>query len=193
MTTSNFYGSDKYMNEEPCETLYTDGGLNGANPSSRGGSWAWLLTNVDGIPIKKGSGYYKPQDIGLEITSSNNSELLAVINAFETLDEGWTGMVRTDSYCTLSRFVGTKQFWDGVLKSLYDRAIAAKKCMGTLTWELIAGHPERHGGKEALERGFVFKRENGRDRRYRVHKYNVACDKECTRLVVEARKTDGKG
>lgn len=146
--------------------LYTDGGLIDRNPSKLGGTWAFVAVNGNGAPLYTGYGYV-PSPEGREITN-NHMEQIAIIKALESVPDGWSGKVCSDSQIALGRvFMGwaTRNLPGNII----TRTEAALARVGRITWELIQGHPT----KADLACG------RGKKRGYRVSDHNVQADELC--------------
>lgn len=156
--------------------LYADGGVIFKNPSPYGGTWAFCLVKDNEI-ISSGSGIILPSEFGGKPVTNNVSEMYAVIKGLESLPENWSGIVYSDSQVTLGRVFGVFKSFDGIPHSL---RIALYNAKGRLSNKhkighiLVAGHPT----KKELASGTG---KNGNI----VSRFNVWCDKECTRLSKE--------
>ena len=151
--------------------LYCDGGVCGPNPSSIGGTWAWVLVGEDQI-IDEGSGFISPEDMEVDRVTNNLTELYAALRGVESLPEGFRGRVYTDSIITLYRFTDGNAF-NGVPDWLRTRVLSART---SRKWHydcvLVGGHPTR----KELALGC---RKDGK----LVSKWNVYCDKKCGELA----------
>lgn len=146
--------------------VYCDGGVIGCNPSELGGTWSFV---VPGCPIV--SGVVTPREAGLPKITNNYTELLAAVQALENMPAGWAGTIYTDSQITLFRIRNQKPKFNGIPQDLQQRVWAARKRLGNYQVVLVGGHPTQND--LAL----------GQDSRgLPVSKWNVECDKECTRL-----------
>jgi ribonuclease HI len=150
--------------------LYCDGGVIGPNPSPLGGTFAWVLTR-DGEALEEQSGVLLPSNIGQAVVTNNNSELYALLVGLETLPEGWSGRVNSDSQTALGWvFKGWNQAKiPNALRDRLNDLIASGKLL-FLDSLLLQGHPT----KEDLARGM------GAKRNLPVSKWNVRCDDLCT-------------
>jgi len=122
------------------DLLYADGGVVGRNPSSLGGTWAWVLVR-GGEVVRQASGAVTPGDVDVTAVTNNQSELLAAVRALEAMPPGWAGVLRTDSKVTLHRLTHSEKF-NGVPQWLRLRALAVRRGR---RWrvELVGGHPTR--------------------------------------------------
>jgi ribonuclease HI len=168
--------------------LYADGGVILKNPSPIGGTWAWCAVDEEGNRVLWRGGVVP--FAGREITN-NHTEQIAITLALETMPDGWSGIVHSDSMIALGRvFKG----WKG--KNLPDnirrRSAAAVARLGRIEPVLLQGHPT----KADLARGF------GSRRGFPVSIHNVWCDEECGRQaraylskiqIVQAHKTEAAG
>lgn len=121
--------------------LYTDGGVCGINPSPLGGAWAWRLV-VDGVVRVSTSALVRP---GREVpgpVTNNQTEYLAVLDALESMPDGWSGRVCSDSRVTLGRVF---QRWTtkGLPEAWIARMAVARARLGPLTFRRLDGHPTR--------------------------------------------------
>ena len=139
------------------------------NPSSIGGTYAWVCVNLEGDEISTGHGYVTAPYLGLERVTNNLTELLAIVSALECVTDGWDGTVCTDSLVSLRRIDrpgDTK--WNGIPDELIARAIKQRERLPSVTFVLCCGHPTR---AELLA---------GRDERgYPASRHNVRADALC--------------
>ncbi len=113
--------------------IYADGGMIGANPSKKGGTWAFSMNDDRDDQIHHESGLLLPVDIGQDFVTNNITELWAVMVALERLPDRWTGTVFSDSNCTLGRirrFKNTK--YTGVPLFMRERFVAVCRRMGKI-------------------------------------------------------------
>lgn len=155
------------------EAVYSDGGVKGANPSHRGGTWAFVYV-AQNVVIHSDSGIVKPYDIGLPTVSNNVTELLALLLALEQLPDDWSGQAFTDSLITLRRFESIGAKMNGVPDFLAER-VREQVRRHDYTLTLLAGHPS----KADLLRGH--KLEASGEPGYPVSKFNAMCDDLCNR------------
>lgn len=152
--------------------LYADGGVIGPNPSAMGGTWAFILVCRETQKAQVGeSGVILPTNIGVDQVTNNHSEYFALLKGLESLPDGWSGHVYSDSNVSLGRlFKGwaTNNLPDAIV----ERGKAAISRLGDIEWTLLDGHPTKKQLKEGTG-----KRGNP------VSKWNVLCDKECNRLA----------
>jgi hypothetical protein len=155
--------------------VYADGSVVLSNPSSIGGTWAWLAVSESGRPVAKGSGFFDcaefrpplPRQVG-----NNAAEFMAVLQALEALPEGWSGRICSDSQVTLLRFFAGARMEAGIPPAWAYRAKLARERLGVIQPVRMDGHPTR---KELLA---------GVGRRGGpVSIHQKWCDKECTRLA----------
>jgi ribonuclease HI len=168
--------------------VFADGGCILGNPSEHGGTWAYL--HVDGPLNRKvegRSGIVTNARFGAPVTN-NAMEFLAVLKALEALPDGWSGVVASDSQCTLTRWQGSKRDFKGIPWEWSDRMQAVLARLGELTWRQLAGHPT----KLDLERGRKIKLVDGIVvEGLPVSEWQAACDAQCTRLARQFREQYG--
>lgn len=140
---------------------YTDGACSG-NPGP--GGWGALLIAREGDEILKERELYG----GEQETTNNRMELLAAINALETLERPSTLTVITDSAYVKDGisswlFGWKKKGWKTAAgkpvknEDLWRRLDEATK-RHTITWEWVkghAGHPENERADELARRGMA--------------------------------------
>jgi ribonuclease HI len=149
------------------DTVYTDGGVYGRNPSRIGGVWAWCYVKEDSF-VTAGSGYVQPEDIKLPVVTNNMTELYAMLQAFEDLPPGWKGTVVTDSLNTLRRFrESDSQSFKGVPHELRQRVRDVRRKFPDVGFLLVAGHASQQDLRVGYKEGLP------------VSKWNVWCDKQC--------------
>lgn len=162
------------------QSIFTDGGTIGKNPSRDGGTWAWCrVAEVNGeeIVIERGSGVLRPNFKTIPQVTNNHTEFYALLNALEALPPGWLGKICSDSQLTLCRFfvcLGQTHLWPlkNICQEWIERKLRVVKKLGKVEVVLLSGHPT----KADLERG-IGKRGTP------VSRHNVWCDKECQRLA----------
>jgi ribonuclease HI len=123
----------------PPVAVYADGGVIESNPSTFGGTWAFCQVDASGQRILERSGVIPFASVGWPITN-NFSELTALIEALESLPDGWSGLVHSDSQVSLGRlFKG----WAlrGIPVELFQRATNAIARLGSLQPVRLDGHP----------------------------------------------------
>lgn len=154
--------------------IYVDGGIVGRNPSSFGGTWAFVATDENDEEVFSKSGFHKTED---RDTTNNHTELIAAIHAMEAMSEGWEGSLVSDSQITLGRiFLGWKM--KNIPEEYVLRLQLAKNRLGKLKGVHVSGHPT----KLELEEG---KTKNGT----LVSRWNKKCDDLCK---MESDKVKGK-
>ncbi len=146
--------------------LYCDGGVVLKNPSLLGGTWAYCGIDENGAKVSKASGVVTPSELGKKVISNNFTELLAALNALESVPHDWEGTLYTDSLVTLRR-VTTGNSFKGISNTMKERTLARRKGRKYKV-VLLSGHPSR----AELRRG-VGKRGTP------VSVHNVWCDEEC--------------
>jgi hypothetical protein len=166
----------------PVAAIFADGGVIGLNPSRIGGTWAWRAVDAHGLPVAQGSGVHAWDGSGPGVTN-NLTEYLALLHGLESLPEGWSGQVCSDSKITLGRF-----FWGwkitGVPQPFVARgaAVLARLRVDQCTPVLLDGHPTRRQLAAGVGK-----------RGHPVSIHNVFCDQECQRLAREAPRVVAVG
>jgi ribonuclease HI len=183
--------------------IYCDGGCVRKNPSEIGGTWAWVaveevlpdfalqgmleevsqveLGGVDSKAkyVKSDSGFVPNSVYGVEITN-NIMEYEAVVRGLESMDDGWSGVVYSDSLITLQRIFGT---WrnKNLPKMLIERKDKVMKRLGKVTCKHVDGHPTKKQLAEGLgKRGNI------------VSKWNIMADELCQKqsLIKQGKISD---
>lgn len=151
-------------------SLYTDGGVIDRNPSPIGGTWAYCGVNAENKRVLHNGGYILKPD-GRLITN-NHTEQIAIILALESMPNGWSGTVYSDSKIAMNRMRGK-----GTNKNLPDNVIERTKAvlarLGKVKFRHVKGHPTQSE---------LFKGYSKNHRRVSIH--NVWCDEECRRQAV---------
>lgn len=154
------------------QTLYTDGGVIGPNPSTVGITWAWRLVGPDGAPLQHNVGAFLCDDVSPTL-GNNFAELLAAVEGLESLPVGWRGTLASDSQNTIGRiFLGWK-VKTGVPPWLLNRlrAVQQRIDLPNCRYVLLDGHPTQA------------QLDAGRGKRGApVSVHNVWCDQQCTAL-----------
>ncbi len=155
---------------EPINRLYVDGGVIQHNPSSQGGTWAFLLLNMN-VVEKAQSGMITPQQAGLPAITNNLTEMLAMLKGLAALPASWKGTVYSDSQVTLGRiFQGWK--WTNIPRWMHlvfqAQTMRLAWWPGGFQYVLLDGHPT----KAQLAAGIG-------KRGHPVSEYNVLCDQWC--------------
>lgn len=158
--------------------IYCDGGVIGQNPSDVGGTWAYILLNKDEWPVLKGSGVVTPGNMNPYVITNNYTELIAAVLALELMEDGWDGVLHTDSNVTRCRLVNKNAAMNGIPESLQLRVQDVLARLGRFSVVLLSGHPT----EAQLRAG---KGKGGRP----VSKWNVLCDEACTAAAVKHRRT----
>ncbi len=157
--------------------LYCDGGVcfDGSHGASNfGGSWAFCAVDANDELLYSDSGFLQVED---RPTSNNHTEMYAAIMALESVPEGWSGTLYSDSKITLGRlFEGWRN--KNLPEEYVLRAKNALIRLGKVQGKHLDGHPT----KAQLEAG-IGKRGNP------VSKWNIFCDDLCTQ---EINKVKGK-
>src|SRR5690349_20453346 len=140
--------------------IYADGGSIGANPSTIGGTWAWVAVDDGGWMIHSECGWFEPptereggrtlfEGGGVPTSGNNQSEFLAMLLAISTLkahDPSWAGPAYTDSDLTIKRW--TREAKLGgipfVWRSLMGELLRMPGGVGDPSrWALLDGHPNK--------------------------------------------------
>lgn len=142
--------------------VYADGSTIQANPSPIGGAFAWCHVQHSERIVEAG-GIIPAGWLGLAKVTNNLSELVAAVEAVESLPDGCECVLYSDSRITLHRLNHAEK-WNGIPDELRFRAEAVKPRIWRV--KLLAGHPT----KKQLA--------NGRGRKgYLVSVHNVWCDR----------------
>lgn len=157
------------------QKLFCDGGVIGRNPSKIGGMTAWCL--VEGITLVSwGGGVVTPRQLGVKEITNNITEFLAAVEALRAMEDGWRGVLYTDSEVTLRRI--RKGRAGPELPPELLRKLLEEKERLLFTVELVCGHPT----KKELAKGF--RERNGLP----TSEWNLWCDKKCVQLANEYRQ-----
>lgn len=159
---------------EQVDSIYTDGGIIGRNPSPDGGTWAVVFVK-DGAMVAERSGVILPTDIGMETVENNIAETIAIMLGLEALPPGWSGQVFGDNLNSIRRAREPNKIKAIVPKFIKDRIVAARSELAP-AFELLGGHPT----KAEVEAG---RRADGK----LVSKWNVLADKLCCKAAAEHR------
>lgn len=120
--------------------LFCDGGVIAVNPSPHGGTWAWVLVERD-FPTAKGSGVVLPEHYGLPKVTNNLTELVAAVQALDTVGPKWDGVLWTDSKVTLHRLTDGQGF-AGIPQALRLQVLALRR-QRKWSVRLVGGHPTK--------------------------------------------------
>lgn len=168
-----------YLDRTPPATLYADGGVIAFNPSPYGGTWAWCGVDLAGERFATSSGIV-PTEPGEPPITNNQMEWIACVRALDSLPDGWSGILASDSQVTLGRL-----FSGWAMSNLPElwikRWFQVKKRLGTVTPMLLKGHPTPY----ELKTGRTAKGAP-------VSPHQVWCDEECSRLAVEFLREQGR-
>lgn len=178
---------------ESIANIYCDGGVCGSNPSLIGGTWAWVGTDVNDIPIIEMYGFV-PTPIGGSI-SSNVTEEIAIVKALEFMPDGWSGKVMSDSEIALGR-VFSNWKTKGLPRNVILRRKAAVDRLGEIKPVLLKGHPT----KADIARGYYSKEvkvhtttgpvQEVKTRPISIH--NVRCDDLCNEAKIKAKESGNR-
>lgn len=166
-----------------CKIVWVDGGCVESNPSTIGGTWAFLCassissTDMPASRIIERSGYVSPVQIGLTTVSNNVTELLAITLALEALPDKWSGACHSDSLVSIRRARDPQTAsMAGVPAWLQARLCDARVRLGEVSFVLYGGHPTKAELKEG-------KRKDGKP----CHWHNVRCDNLCRERALDRR------
>lgn len=154
--------------------LFTDGGCIGANPSAKGGTWAWCLVE-DGKLTRSASGLLLPADAELTKIGNNLTELFAAVLGLEAMGEDFRGIWHTDSRVTIYRLFRHAKL-KGVPAWLTKRVHALRSRLRCEA-KLLGGHPTKAELKAGVRRDGA-----------PVSEWNVWCDKACCARAEEWRQ-----
>lgn len=151
--------------------LYVDGGVIGKNPSTHGGTWAWVQA-INGEMVESGSGRCTPTDIDMPTVTNNTSELYAAIEGLANMPDNWNGRIFTDSETTRARITWerTRAKFVGAPDWLREELRKQMARLGRYKVVMLAGHPS----ESDLRRGMNYKG-------VPVSRHNVFCDELCGR------------
>ena len=99
-------------------SIFVDGGVIGMNPSGEGGTWAFILLDKNEYPVLRGSGVVTPGGVNPPTITNNLTELTAAVMALELMDDGWAGVLHTDSNVTRCRLVSKTAAMNGIPEAL---------------------------------------------------------------------------
>lgn len=167
--------------------IFCDGGVIGANPSAKGGTWAYCWVSHNGVMLKSESGVVLPDGSTqtnlktanvsyvptLKTISNNLTEFVAALKALESVDEDWSGTLFTDSKVTLHRITNGKSF-KGIPEPMVELILAIRRARKYKV-VLVAGHPTK---KELLQ---GYRARN----KLPTSAHNVWCDETCQKLAKE--------
>ena len=158
-------------------SAYCDGGVIGRNPSSIGGTWAYVFVDENDQKVAGSSNRVLVGDAPwlMPRITNNFTELLGALKAMEALPDGWDGTIYTDSQVTYRRIIRGSSF-AGIPSCMEEMVRHHRKRLSHRV-VLISGHPS----EKDLRLGVTKK---GR----MCSKWNVACDRQCTQLVNVYRK-----
>jgi ribonuclease HI len=148
------------------ENIYCDGGCCLSNPSTIGGTWAWVTVDDLDRKVRSASGVLTPEDAGVSKITNNFMELFAAIRALESVSKKWQGWLVTDSRVTMSRLENGIKASANLPEWIVGRVLQLKK---DRKWKvsIVRGHPS----KRELE--------NGWSKGLPVSKWNRLADKLC--------------
>lgn len=120
--------------------LYADGGVILKNPSPVGGPWAWCGVDENNKRVIARVGFISNHENGKPVTN-NLTETIAILQAIEAMEQGWSGVIYSDSQIAVNRVMSWGE--NGVPYSMRGRLMAAKARLGRLRCVLVKGHPTR--------------------------------------------------
>lgn len=141
--------SSRYGNGE-WESLFTDGGTVGKNPSPYGATWAFVTVDAGkDVRVHDDCGVITPGQFNWTHVSNNLAELYALVMGLNHVPPGWSGTLYTDSNVTIQRVRmarGGKRRGcvPGVPSPVLEEFYAAVNRAGHFMCVLLAGHPDRH-------------------------------------------------
>lgn len=166
------------IDQSGIESVYTDGGIIGRNPSPIGGTWAAIFVKNGELHAER-SGVILPSDIGMDTVENNIAETIAVLVALEMLPDGWSGTLYGDNLNSIRRAEFPEKIKPIVPQFIKDRMIAARKRVSP-KFVLLGGHPNL----AEVEAGV---RADGKP----VSKWNVHADSVCCRRANDHRNHTG--
>lgn len=151
--------------------LYVDGGMIKRNPSTIGGTWAYIIVALaDGSIYKQDSGVVTPSDFGVPAVSNNQTEMYAMLQGLKALPVTSLVNVYSDSMITLGR-INSGWKWTNIPPFMHEIYKAERKRL--IAWpnyffQLLDGHPTQ----AQLDYGIG-------KRGHPVSIHNVWCDEAC--------------
>jgi ribonuclease HI len=112
--------------------IYADAGCIRKNPSPYGVTWCWILVENDEL-LESSSG------VTSRLTTNNQAEFYAILKALESMPNGWSGEVYSDSQIALNWW-GRRNFDQINIKQFKDRGLAASSRLGVLKFKHVKGH-----------------------------------------------------
>jgi hypothetical protein len=131
----------------------------------------WI--DAEGKRIASTVGHVLPADLGLPWVSNNVTEVLGILAGLEALEDGWCGVVYSDSLCainTVRNCLKKSKPPKWLPAPILARAKTVVARLGEVMYVLLGGHPNR----KELAAGF---RSDGKP----CSEHNVHCDKLCKR------------
>ncbi len=152
----------------PC--VFTDGGLMSSNPSTVGGTWAWVRINEEGDVTDCKSGVLLPHHLQLTTVTNNQSEMTAIYKALKGIPSGWKGRLYSDSQICLT-WIQSKKKW--------------KNCPEWLESMVKTEIQRIHNSGGCV----YFRHLDGHQEGSHFHQWNCRCDQMCNeqRTLYEER------
>lgn len=165
--------------------LFCDGGVISRNPSTIGGTWAWVLVK-DGAEVARDSGVINPEFLERNVVTNNNTELYALCQGINKLSDGWAGKVASDSGIALGWvFRGFKTDLVPHRLMIYRSGLeAVRKRADGLPWVNLAGHP--------MPSDLAAGKRLSKTPNLPVSKWNVLCDALCSQAGRDYLAVSGK-
>lgn len=160
------------------ESIFTDGGVIGPNPSKHGGTWCWCWVSKN-VRTRSNCGIATPESLQVEAVTNNQTELLAAVNALTSVPKGWDGTLYTDSVVTQFRLTNGESF-NGVPQWLRLLALDLRRARKYKV-VLIKGHATQKEIAAGLSRC-------GKP----TSCHNTFCDEQCTKLAWDFLKNEKK-
>lgn len=108
-----------------------------------------------------------PDEVELPQITNNTTELLAAMIALENTSVGWSGLLTSDSQCTISRLKRPDMSMEGVPFKIKVRLQSIMRDRPNVEFKLVAGHPSKKDLARGTKRG------------HQVSEHNVECDRIC--------------
>lgn len=183
---TSVFTCERLLDNTNIDSVYTDGGIIGSNPSAIGGTWSAVFVSGNALVAER-SGVILPNDVWrkedgightklVTATIENNiAETIAIMLALESLPAGWRGTLYGDNLNSIRRARDLK-IKDAVPKFIKDRLLKVRETVAP-AFVLLGGHPTL----AEVEAGA---RSDGKP----VSRWNVRADKLCREAAAKHLK-----